>query len=89
MKILKNCKEAIPGRDKGGKVIIIDMILESQVKDDDSVETQVGVDMQMLMCYGAKERSEKEWAKLFQDAGFSDYKALPLLGVCCLIEVYP
>ncbi|XP_027065046.1 trans-resveratrol di-O-methyltransferase-like [Coffea arabica] len=89
VKILKNCKEAIPGRDKGGKVIIIDMILESQVKDDDSVETQVGVDMQMLMCYGAKERSEKEWAKLFQDAGFSDYKILPALGVCCLIVVYP
>ena len=65
------------------------MILESQIKDDESVETQVGVNMQMLMGYGAKERSEKEWAKLFQDAGFSDYKVLPLLGVCCLIEVYP
>ncbi|XP_027172158.1 trans-resveratrol di-O-methyltransferase-like [Coffea eugenioides] len=89
VKILKNCKEAIPGRDKGGKVIIIDMIMESQMKDGESVETQVGVDMQMLMCYGAKERTEKEWAKLFQDAGFSDYKVLPVLGVCCLIEVYP
>ena len=88
MKILKNCKEAIPGRDKGGKVIIIDMILESHMKDDESVETQFVVDMQMLMCHAAKERTEKEWAKLFRDAGFSDYKILPVFGVRCLIEVY-
>ncbi|KAA8526327.1 hypothetical protein F0562_008470 [Nyssa sinensis] len=30
VKILKKCKEAIPSRDKGGKVMIIDMTVENQ-----------------------------------------------------------
>jgi len=28
VKILKNCKKAIPPREEGGKVIIIDMVVE-------------------------------------------------------------
>ncbi|XP_071906188.1 probable O-methyltransferase 3 [Coffea arabica] len=43
----------------------------------------------MLVLYGAKERTEKEWATLFSDADFSSYKIFPVLGIWCLIEVYP
>ncbi|XP_027172149.1 myricetin O-methyltransferase-like [Coffea eugenioides] len=90
VKILKNCKKAIPGRDKGGKVIIIDMVMKSQLENHESVEAQICLDMQMmLVLYGAKERTEKDWAILFWDAGFNSYKVFPVLGTRGLIEVNP
>ncbi|PSS14478.1 Trans-resveratrol di-O-methyltransferase [Actinidia chinensis var. chinensis] len=88
VKILKRCKEAIPSR---GKVIIIDMKVENQKGDDhdQSIETQLFFDMLMMTLTPGRERTEKEWAKLFSDAGFSDYKIIPILGLRSLIEVYP
>lgn len=77
MKILQNCKKAIPEKDKGVKVIIFDIVLMDSQKhnNDESVyKTQKSMDMDMLVFYGGKERNEKEWATLFQAAGFSDYK---------------
>ncbi|KAH7844778.1 hypothetical protein Vadar_031570 [Vaccinium darrowii] len=88
VKILKRCKEAIPS--KGGKVIIIDMKVENNEKGDDkSIETQLFFDMLMMILLTGRERTEKEWAKLFVDAGFNDYKITPILGLRSVIEVYP
>ncbi|MED6137354.1 putative O-methyltransferase 3 [Stylosanthes scabra] len=92
VKILKNCKEAIMSKDKGGKVIIIDMVVmeEDEKKGDDkSVETQLFFDMLMMVLLTGKERNEKEWAKLILSAGFSYYKITPVLGLRSLIEIYP
>ncbi|KAI3473505.1 hypothetical protein Pfo_030814 [Paulownia fortunei] len=90
VKILKKCKDAIPGKDKGGgKVMIIDMILDIYKGDDKAMEDQLFFDMAMMAYLNGKERSEKEWAKLFFDAGFSSYKITPAFGVRSLIEVYP
>ena len=58
-------------------------------EDDESYETQLFFDMLMMALVTGRERNEKEWAKLFQDAGFSDYKITPILGLRSLIEVYP
>ncbi|CAK9139288.1 unnamed protein product [Ilex paraguariensis] len=38
--------------------------------------------------FEGRERNEKEWAKLFFDAGFNDYKIAPVLGLRYVIEVY-
>ncbi|PHT87766.1 Isoflavone-7-O-methyltransferase 6 [Capsicum annuum] len=89
VKILKKCKEAIPSKENGGKVIIIDIVVDNQKGDDKSYETQLFMDMLMMVVACGKERSEQEWAKLFSDAGFSDYKIIPLLGLRSIIEVYP
>ncbi|KAG6658014.1 hypothetical protein CIPAW_04G129900 [Carya illinoinensis] len=90
IKILGRCKEAITSNDKKGKVIIIDMIVQNQKEDDEeSIETQLFFDMVMMVMATGKERNEKEWAKLFFDAGFSDYKITHILGLRSLIEVYP
>ncbi|XP_052208049.1 trans-resveratrol di-O-methyltransferase-like [Diospyros lotus] len=95
MKILKHCKEAIPSRQKGGKVIIIDMVVghqkleETNAIDDKSTQTQLFIDMFVMGLYSSKERTEQEWANLFSAAGFSDYKINPILGLRSLIEVYP
>ncbi|KAF2283289.1 hypothetical protein GH714_043660 [Hevea brasiliensis] len=47
VKIMKQCKEAIKGRE-GGKLIIIDMVIGSRKKDKDAMETQLFFDMLMM-----------------------------------------
>ncbi|RDX83178.1 Trans-resveratrol di-O-methyltransferase, partial [Mucuna pruriens] len=90
VKILKKSKEAIiKSKGKEQKVIIIDMVMESEKEDYESIETQLFIDMVVMVLYPGKERSEKEWAKLIFSAGFSDYKITPVLGLRSLIEVYP
>lgn len=89
VKILKRCRDVIPSKEKGGKVIIIDMMMENQKADDESIETQLFWDMLMMIVLTGQERNIKDWEKLFFDAGFSGYKITPMLGLRSLIEVYP
>lgn len=89
VRILKKCKESIPSKEKGGKVIIIDMLVDNKIKDDESIETQIFFDMLMMILVTGRERTEKDWAKLFFEAGFSDYKIIPILELRSIIEVYP
>ncbi|KAK7385601.1 hypothetical protein VNO78_31327 [Psophocarpus tetragonolobus] len=89
MKILKKCKEAITREGKKGKVIIIDMVIDDEKRDDESVQTQLFLDMLMMVLVTGKERNKKEWIKLIYSAGFSDYKITPVLGLRSLIEIYP
>ncbi|KAK4738081.1 hypothetical protein R3W88_001778 [Solanum pinnatisectum] len=89
VKILKKCKESIPSREKGGKVIIIDTVLEDPNQSNEFVQAQHNMDMLMMVLCAAKERTEKEWEKLFNEAGFTEYKIFPALGLRSLIEIYP
>ncbi|KAK8992068.1 hypothetical protein V6N11_044960 [Hibiscus sabdariffa] len=94
LKILKQCKEAISKQHKGviikKKVIIIDMVVMDNEKVNEenskSLETQLFLDMLMMVVLTGRERREEEWAKLFCEAGFSDYKIIPILGLRSLIE---
>ncbi|XP_030462964.1 probable O-methyltransferase 3 [Syzygium oleosum] len=90
VKILKRCKEAISkGKGKKKKVIIIDMVMENRKGDKEMNETQLFFDMLMMTIVSGRERNETEWARLFVDAGFGDYKITPIVGLRSLIEVYP
>ncbi|KAI3719734.1 hypothetical protein L6452_20638 [Arctium lappa] len=90
IKILKRCKEAIPSKENGGKLIIVDMVVKNhEGGTDESLKTQLFFDMLMMTLTTGKERTEKEWIKLLLVAGFSDYKFTPILGLRSLIEVYP
>ncbi|KAK3135085.1 hypothetical protein QOZ80_5BG0414390 [Eleusine coracana subsp. coracana] len=90
VKILRNCKKAIPPRDAGGKVIILDMVVGAGTSESDLKhrETQVLFDL-FIMFIDGTERDEQEWKKIIFEAGFSDYKIIPVLGVRSIIEVYP
>ncbi|CAL4987747.1 unnamed protein product [Urochloa decumbens] len=88
IKILKNCKQAIPPREAGGKIIIIDIVVGSNSSDSKLLETQVMCDLDMMKIDGA-ERDEQEWKKLFLGAGFKDYSIKPVLGLRSIIELYP
>ncbi|KAF8411627.1 hypothetical protein HHK36_004185 [Tetracentron sinense] len=89
VKILRLCKEAIPSREEGGKVIIVDMVVKENMGDQELRETQLFFDMLMMVDFGGKERNEHEWQKIFQDAGFTQYKIQPVLGARSIIELYP
>lgn len=88
IKILKNCKKAIPSRDAGGKVIIIDIVVGSKSSDTKLLETQIMCDLDIMKIGGA-ERDEQEWKKIFRQAGFKDYNIMPVLGLRSIIELYP
>ncbi|KAL2483384.1 O-methyltransferase family protein [Forsythia ovata] len=89
VKILKKCKEAIPSKEKGGKVIIIDIIVGNGKADHEAIETQFFYDLSMMVYVNGKERTEKEWANLFFDAGYTGYKIAFAIGLRSLIKVYP
>ncbi|CAJ1970737.1 unnamed protein product [Sphenostylis stenocarpa] len=89
VQLLKNCKKAMLKKGKEGKVIIIDMVVDNEKKDDESLQTQLFFDMLMMVLVKGKERNEKEWFKLISSAGFSNYKITPVLGLRSLIEIYP
>ena len=72
-------------------MIIIDMLLKSQQNGDDdaeAIETQLFFDMLMMVVVNGRERNEKDWEKLFFEAGFNGYKITPVLGLRSIIEVY-
>ncbi|KAL2321111.1 hypothetical protein Fmac_030080 [Flemingia macrophylla] len=89
LKILKNCKEAISGKGKEGKVIIIEIVIDEAGDDRELTELKLDYDLVMLTMFNGKEREKKEWEKLVYDAGFSSYKITPLFGFKSLVEVYP
>ncbi|KAL3632300.1 hypothetical protein CASFOL_025284 [Castilleja foliolosa] len=93
VKLLKKCKEAInPSKNNGGKVIIIEMVLvddKEEEEHDKATETKLFFDMLMMVEVTGKERTEKEWAKLFYAAGFSTYNITRGLGLRSVIEVFP
>lgn len=86
--ILKNCKKAIPPRDAGGKVIIVDTVVGAGPSNLKHRETQVLYDLFFMMVNGI-ERDEQEWRKIIFEAGFTDYKIIAVLGVRSIIELYP
>ncbi|CAO2152671.1 unnamed protein product [Urochloa humidicola] len=88
IKILRRCRDAIPAREDGGKVIIIDSVMGSGPQDTISKEAQALYDLYMMYINGV-ERGENEWRKIFHEAGFSDYRIISGLGIRSAIEVYP
>nr|CAD1830177.1 unnamed protein product [Ananas comosus var. bracteatus] len=88
VKILKRCKDAVPPKEKGGKIIIIDIVMSRETEHFKSKETQLFFDILMMVVTSGKQRNEKEWNKLFTDAGYKEYKILNALGLRSVIEVY-
>ncbi|ONK55367.1 uncharacterized protein A4U43_UnF4210 [Asparagus officinalis] len=85
--ILQRCKEAIPNKINGGKVIIIDKVIDANIELPKFNETQIYFDMHMMVHVTGKQRTENEWKKLFTEAGFKECKITPALGIRCIIEI--
>lgn len=89
VKILKRIREAIASKDKGGKLIVIEMVIDDKKDEHDITKTKLFMDMMMMVICNGKERNEKDWEKLFLDSGFSHYKITATSELKSIIEVYP
>lgn len=69
--------------------MIVEMVVNFSQGEYQMTHSQYCCDMKMMICTTGKEREEKEWKKLFEDAGFSTYKITPVYGMLSLIELYP
>ncbi|KAJ0837299.1 putative O-methyltransferase domain, S-adenosyl-L-methionine-dependent methyltransferase [Helianthus annuus] len=56
--LLQRCRETIPGKDNGGKLIIIDMVVNVSKGETESLETQLLCDMLMMSLVTGREMSE-------------------------------
>ncbi|KAG6479354.1 trans-resveratrol di-O-methyltransferase-like [Zingiber officinale] len=101
VRILQRCKEAIPCKMRGGKVIIIEMVMEQSEYDDidrdqgtssssdyKMQQTKLLFDLYIMGATPGKERCEAEWRNIFTAAGFKDYKMMTTLGLRSVMEVY-
>ncbi|KAJ3692271.1 hypothetical protein LUZ60_012621 [Juncus effusus] len=89
VKILQKCREAISSQ-TNGKIIIVDIVINSCKDDKKLTELQLMYDMLMMSASpSGKEREEEEWKKIFLEAGFSNYKISPLMEACSIVELYP
>ena len=89
VKVLKKCREAISCKGKEGKVIIIDVVIDEKRDEHDLKDAKLFYDVLMMAVVTGREREEKEWEKLFLEAGFSHYKIRPIFGCRSLVEVFP
>uniref|UniRef100_A0A0E0F500 O-methyltransferase domain-containing protein n=2 Tax=Oryza meridionalis TaxID=40149 RepID=A0A0E0F500_9ORYZ len=87
VKILAQCKKAIPARKDGGKVIIIDIVIGAP--SGPLLEAQLLMDVGMMVATKGRQRDENDWRDIFKKAGFNDYKIVKKLGARAVFEVYP
>ena len=64
-------------------------MINEKKDEDDITETKLLMDMMMMTLVNGRERNEKEWERLFLEAGFRHYKITPIFGLRSLIEVFP
>ncbi|KAJ1695300.1 hypothetical protein LUZ63_011998 [Rhynchospora breviuscula] len=88
IRILRRCKDAIPSREAGGKVIVLEAVVGS-TSAMISEEPLLLLDMLMLTVAEGGERDENGWKYLFTEAGYSSYKITNTIGFLSIIEVYP
>lgn len=88
VEILKNCKKAVPIKEEGGKVIIMEVVVNSKLKDPEHTQVEYEGDVLLMTLTTGWQREEKEWSKIFKDAGFTEYKITPGFGVRSVIELY-
>lgn len=65
------------------------MVVDLEKQEEKGIETQLYFDVLMMAGPAGKERTEKEWAKLFNNSGFQNYKITPILGLRSVIELFP
>jgi len=90
LKVLKRCREAISRNESGGKVIIVDSVIDSTKVDSESLKSQSSLDVfTMSVVSGKVERTETEWKELILEAGFTSYNITPSFRFHSIIQVFP
>ncbi|RWR78063.1 O-methyltransferase 2 [Cinnamomum micranthum f. kanehirae] len=87
VKILKKCKEAIPK--EAGKVIIMDIVVDSEMENSDLTHSKLSLDIDMMITSGGRERTVEEWERLLDIAGFRSHEIIPIITIQSVIVAYP
>jgi SAM-dependent methyltransferase len=82
-RILKNCRRAMK---EGARLIVIERIMPDRVKQDPRI---VLLDLRMLATTGGRERSAAEYRALFEAAGLTLTRIIPLRSGFNVIEGVP
>ena len=80
-RILRNCRSAMR---PGGRIAVVEIVVPAG--NDPSFAKWMDL---MMITYGGKERSEKQYRRLFSDAGFELTRILPTRAVISVIEGVP
>ncbi|XP_022136086.1 3'-hydroxy-N-methyl-(S)-coclaurine 4'-O-methyltransferase 2-like [Momordica charantia] len=86
IKILKNCKDALPK--KTGKVIIVETVIDG---NEEKNLSDVGLMLDMVMMAQTnkgKERTCEEWAFVLHESGFSRYTITPIRAIQSVIQAF-
>ncbi|XP_031374518.1 (R,S)-reticuline 7-O-methyltransferase-like [Punica granatum] len=87
VKILKNCRKAIP--ETLGKLIIVELVLQPEGNGPfDDIAAIFDV-MMFAHQPGGKERTELEWKNLLAEGGFPRYNIIKIPSLPSIIEAYP
>ena len=82
--ILRNCRAVLP---PNGSLLIIEFILPPLVSHADrQLEGRLMSDLNMLAVTGGRERSEREWKKLLDAAGFTLLQVHPVDGDTLMVR---
>ncbi|XP_052208241.1 xanthohumol 4-O-methyltransferase-like [Diospyros lotus] len=87
VKILKNCRKAIPERT--GKVILVEAVLKPE--GEGMFDNPVFASDLIMLAHstGGKERTEAEWKQVLEKAGFMRYNIIQIPALRSIIEAYP
>uniref|UniRef100_A0A0D6QU46 O-methyltransferase domain-containing protein n=1 Tax=Araucaria cunninghamii TaxID=56994 RepID=A0A0D6QU46_ARACU len=87
IRILKNCRKAIP---ETGKVIIVDVVLDAREKG--VLDPTLGLVSDLVMVAhssGGKERTDQEWKHVLAQGGFGRYNIIGVPALQSIIEAFP
>jgi hypothetical protein len=83
LKILKNCRRAVPAH---GKLLLVESVLKPPNQPDPGRFNDLTM---LVVAPGGRERSETEFTELLREAGFSLTRVLPATGLTSIIEACP
>ncbi|XP_011039885.1 PREDICTED: (R,S)-reticuline 7-O-methyltransferase-like [Populus euphratica] len=84
VKILKNCRKAMP--EKTGKLILVEIVLQPEGNGQFGDMGMVSDLVMFAHGTGGKERTELEWKKLLEEGGFPRYKIINIPALPSIIE---
>ncbi|CAI0438951.1 unnamed protein product [Linum tenue] len=88
LKVLKQCRKALLSS-KNDHVLGHESCSSGGGNSDRGASSSLLLDLMLMAVAEGCLRSEKQWGKLFSDAGFSSYVITPVAGLRSLIQVYP
>ena len=84
--ILRNVRRAM---ERGGKLLIAEGVFPAQIDQSDVSRSAAANDVNMLVCTGGRQRSEGEFRKIYDSAGFKLTRMVPTPARLSVIEGVP